>query len=363
MASKKPVIDEAARRKAIDEIVHGTFLTEGTMVAFPTCFPGVTTAIPADESLFTALTLGPDALVYGCTSGKLSHLAVGMFHGLTGIIYDLGTVDGMTEGVAVGCNEEQVIAAFNGPAGGCLVHRKVQGLPFDLLQEWGFGKPALEVLPEVAGGERIIDGVMLDKDTFMVATDKHLAAINMATFTSSIVATLPQATRLARTTDGQVLGVAGQRMWSYSASRGYQADAFGLPSGNWDGLLWQRTQDLSSGVLYLADADGKLYTFDTAQGLSACLATIPLTPVGAMAATFDGRLFGSCGEGIANLFCYEPADKSMFNLGVAASVIERRRYGYTFGAAIVGRDGEIVFGENDNLGHIWLYFPRLKKHG
>ena len=24
----------------IDEIVHGTFMKEGTMVAFPTCFPG-----------------------------------------------------------------------------------------------------------------------------------------------------------------------------------------------------------------------------------------------------------------------------------------------------------------------------------
>ena len=24
----------------IDEIVHGTFMKEGTMAAFPTCFPG-----------------------------------------------------------------------------------------------------------------------------------------------------------------------------------------------------------------------------------------------------------------------------------------------------------------------------------
>lgn len=359
--AKTHVIDEAARRKAVDEIVHGTFLMEGTMVAFPTCFPGVTTAIPADESLFTALTLGPDALVYGCTSGKLSHLAVGMFHGLTGIIYDLGTVAGMTEGVAVGCNEEQVIAAFNGTGGGCLVRRKVQGLPFDLLQEWGFGKPPLEVLPTVAGGERIVDGVMLDNDTFIVATAKHLAAVSVATGQSTVIAELAQPTRLARSMDGRVLGVAGHALWSYNRAQGFQTAAVKLPAGNWDGCKWQRTQDSASGTLYLADADGNLYTLNE-QGLSACLANIPLTPVGAMAATFDGRLFGACGEGIANLFCYDPADKSMRNLGVAASVIERRRYGYTFGAAIVGRDGEIVFGENDNLGHVWLYFPRLKKN-
>ena len=30
----------------IDEIVHGTFMKEGTMVAFPTCFPGASIPIP-----------------------------------------------------------------------------------------------------------------------------------------------------------------------------------------------------------------------------------------------------------------------------------------------------------------------------
>jgi hypothetical protein len=53
----------------------------------------------------------------------------------------------------------------------------------------------------------------------------------------------------------------------------------------------------------------------------------------------------------------------MANLGVAASVIERRRYGYEFSAAVVGRDGEIVFGEDDFGGHVWLYFPRIRAGG
>jgi hypothetical protein len=41
------------------------------------------------------------------------------------------------------------------------------------------------------------------------------------------------------------------------------------------------------------------------------------------------------------------------------SVIQQRRYGYCFGDAVTGRDGEIIFGENDNLGHLWLYFPKI----
>jgi hypothetical protein len=82
--------------------------------------------------------------------------------------------------------------------------------------------------------------------------------------------------------------------------------------------------------------------------------------VGPMAVTFDGRVFGFCGDEMAKLFCFDPASGKTENLGVAASVIEHRRYGYVFGDAITGRDGEIVFGENDNGGHLWLYFPRIR---
>jgi hypothetical protein len=43
----------------------------------------------------------------------------------------------------------------------------------------------------------------------------------------------------------------------------------------------------------------------------------------------------------------------------AVSVIERRRYGFLFSDAAIGRDGEIYFAEDDNLGHFWLYFPKI----
>ena len=62
--------DSAEARALIDEIVHGTFVKEGTMVAFPTCFPGASTPIPADESHITALDITPDGIIYGGTSGR-----------------------------------------------------------------------------------------------------------------------------------------------------------------------------------------------------------------------------------------------------------------------------------------------------
>ncbi|MHB1355611.1 MAG: hypothetical protein ACYCZF_06510 [Anaerolineae bacterium] len=362
MMSNKPVIDEETQRKAIDEIVHGTFLMEGTMVAFPLCFPGVTVPLPPDESHITALTLGPDALVYGCTGGHQAHLIVGMFHGLTGMVYDLGSPVDATEGVAVGCTNKQVIAAFNGPNGGSLVRREVHGLPFDLIQEWGFSRPPLDELGGIAEGERIIDGIMLDNDTFIVSGEQHLAMVNVSSGVVTTIGELPQPTCLARTDDGCIVGIDGNTLWCYSAAGGFIPQAIILPAGAWHGLSLRWAHDAGNSLLYLADDDGQLYRYNTATGFSACLGQIPQTPVGPMAVTYDGRLFGACGSELANLFCYDPAVSSMRSLGVAASVIERRRYGYAFGAAIVGRDGEIVFGEDDNLGHMWLYFPRIMKH-
>ncbi len=48
------------------------------------------------------------------------------------------------------------------------------------------------------------------------------------------------------------------------------------------------------------------------------------------------------------------------DLGLVASVIGVRRYGWQFDDAVVARDGQVVFAEDDNLGHLWLYFPRIE---
>lgn len=44
----------------------------------------------------------------------------------------------------------------------------------------------------------------------------------------------------------------------------------------------------------------------------------------------------------------------------ASGVRVKHRCGYVFGDAVTGRDGEIVLGEDDDGGHLWLYFPRIQ---
>jgi hypothetical protein len=150
----------------------------------------------------------------------------------------------------------------------------------------------------------------------------------------------------------------GTRLWHFDPASGkIRRSAVDLPNGDWSGpLRWARGADADQ--LITADSSGQIFSFNANKGFRS-LGKAHLAPVGPMAMTPDGRLFGFCGEEMANLFCCDTMSGRVSNLGVAASIFEKRRYGYQFAAAIVGRDGEIIFGEDDNDGHLWLYFPRI----
>jgi hypothetical protein len=301
-------------------------------------------------------------MVYGGTSGRAAHLFVGIFHGVTGIVFDRGTVAGADHCAAVCCGQTKFIACVNGSGGGRVISAPLEGLPFDLIQEWGFGRPALQDLGPV-NGERIVHAIADDTKTSLVGiTTGSLFTVDIEAGTIAVVGGVPGSGRIAAGSKGGVFGQDGPTdLWRYdSAARTLARRAVRLPAGTWDQspLTWAR--DRQNGLLYTADADGRLFSLDEARGFSPVLGRTMLAPVGPMAVTHDGRVFGFCGSEMAKMFCYNPATRTVTNLGVAVSVLERRRYGYSFGDAVTGRDGQIVFGEDDDLGHVWLYFPRVQ---
>ena len=104
--------------KAYKDALAHQFVREGTMVAFPTCLPGMTTPITHDESRITALDINADGHIYGGTSGRQAHLFGAAFHGLTGIVLDAGIVAGAKSTAAVCCSPSGGAIAFvNGCAG------------------------------------------------------------------------------------------------------------------------------------------------------------------------------------------------------------------------------------------------------
>ena len=346
----------------IDEIVHGTFTKEGTMAAFPTCFPGASIPIPADESHITALDVSGDDMIYGGTSGRATHLFVGIFSGVTGVVFDRGTVEGANHCAAVCCGKSRFVACVNGPDGGRVVAGGLEALPYDLIQEWGFGRSSFQKLGKV-NGEPIVHAVVDASGKVLVGTTSgHLFTSDMDAGDIKVVGEVPGYGRLALGSKGGIFGQDGSaHLWRYDVATGkLQRKAVALPEGAWDNVPLTWAKDHRSGLLYTADADGNVFSLDEELGFSGPLARTLLAPVGPMAVTHDGRVFGFCGPEMAKMFCYNPRTREATNLGVAVSVLEQRRYGYVFGDAVTGRDGQIIFGEDDDLGHLWLYFPRIQ---
>lgn len=345
-----------------DSIVHGAYTTEGTMVAFPLCFPSMTIPIAADESRVTALALARDGVIYGGTSGRCAHVFFAMFHGATGLVFDMGRVEGADHCAAVCCGAESVVACMNGAEEGRVVRRGLQGMPFDLLQEWRFSRPPLDELGPAVPGERIVHAVDDGSgDGALLVTERHLVALAIGAGEFRVLGEVPGIGRIARARDGVVVGIdTDGALWRCRPGDGQiERNAVPLPEGDWHTAPIQWARDPVDSTVYTADAAGRLFAYRDDTDFTSCLGRTPHAPVGPMAVAFDGRLFGACGDGIAKTFSYDPATREVRTLGVAVSVLERRRYGYAFGDAITGRDGQIIFGEDDDLGHLWMYFPRI----
>ena len=331
------------------------------MAAFPTCFPGATTPIQADESHITALDITPEGIVYGGTSGRATHLFVAMFHGVTGMVFDRGTVEDAVQCAAVCCGKEGFAACVNGSQGGHIITSSLQPLPFDLIQEWGFSRAPLKDLGKV-DGDRIVHAVTDDSKSSLIGiTTRHLFTLGFGESQVNLVAEVPAQGRIVLGSKGGIFGKDGpSHLWRYDPhSRQLQRQAVKLPKGDWDKAPFSWARDSRNGLAFVFDSNGDLFSFDEEKGFAGPLARTMLTPVGPAAVTSDGRLFGFCGAEMAKMFCFHPGTRQLTNLGVAVSVLERRRYGYMFGDAATGRDGQIFLGEDDDLGHLWIYFPRI----
>ncbi len=365
MQSKLRFDPNSPEIKAYLEALSHQFVREGTMVAFPMCLPGMTTPIPHDESRVTALDINAAGQVYGGTSGRQAHLFGAAYHGLTGIVLDAGTPSGATSTAAICCGNVEktgAIAFVNGTSGGRAVRVPHLELAEDWIQEWGLEPQALTDLGECVPGEAVVHAVaLMDGKTIVGVTTRHLFTMDIESGKIGVVGEAPGRGRIVAAR-GSVFGQDdGAKLWRWDVDSGeISRAAIALPDGEWNGgMRW--ASDWQRGILFTADDAGRIYAFD-GKGFRA-LGKAHLAPMGPMVVTPDGRIFGFCGDEMANMFVCDMTAGGPMNLGVAASVIEQRRYGYQFGDAVTGLDGELVFGEDDNSGHLWIYFPKIREAG
>jgi len=347
--------------KAYEKELGHQFVREGTMVAFPMCLPGMTTPIIHDECHISALDIDSEAQVYGGTSGRQAHLFAARFHDLTGVVLDVGVVPDATSSVAVCCGKSRTVAFVNGARGGRAIVIPPIDLAQDWIQEWGLDPSVLRDLGECVPREPMVHAICdPSRSTVIGVTIGHLFTMDGDSGKLTVIGEVPGRGHLAMSKSGVFGQDEGARLWHFDLASGkIRRAAVDLPQGEWTApLRWARGAE--PGELATADVSGRLFSFNETKGFR-LLGRAHLAPVGPMAMIPDGRLFGFCGAEMANLFCCDTISGGVSNLGVAASVLEKRRYGYQFGDAVTGPDGEIVFGEDDNDGHLWLYFPRIKR--
>ena len=276
-----------------------------------------------------------------------------------------GVAEGSDQTAAVCCGKHGLFAAANGPAGSRAVVRKLQNTPFSLIQEWSIERFPYTYLDWSLGAERVVNATSTaDRARVIGAAGRTVFRYEFGSDAVEIIGEVGGAVsgRLAALPDGSVIGRGGgDSLWRWDArTRKLARDAGRLPRADWDcEILW--ASDPDGGLLYTADAGGTLYTYRGQGAFSTPLCRVPYAPVTSLAVTFDGHVFGSAGTDMQRVFCFDPATGAVTDIGVGVSTLQQRRYCYQYGAAVTGRDGQIIFGEKDDLGHLWLYFTRIKK--
>lgn len=343
------------------ETREGSFVREGTFVAFPLCFPGVTIPIPREASRIVTLTTDHTGMVYGATTGQSEHVFFACFQANSGIVLDLKWPDPAARCPAIACGPQEVIFACNPPKGGSrLLRRKLQEPPGDLLHEWSFRNHPFEEAAGCLFDDPVLDLVQTrDRQHAVVATRQGCGLYD---FTEQLLVDwqpVPVAGRLGAIGDS-VFGFDDKGfLWRYTVPSRQLERTRQRPDGAFaaDGAFW--AADGPGHWACLVGSDGRLFQLQES-GILEEQGQLPLLPVTAATVTPDGRLFAFAGEGIAHFFVHDLQDGSIRNHGAAVSVLERRRYGYAFASATTGINGELIFGEADDAGHLWLYFPSLR---
>jgi len=375
---KNPEFDlKSSHLQNTEKYHHRGFVQEGTMVAMPLAFPGITTPIPADECAIVSLAMDSTRMVFGGTAGRAAHLFAAMTRGVTGVVHDLGVIPGAWACTSVmPARDRTIYLAASGADGGKIYRHPPVPWPYDCLQEWGFSRPGYTELAHPFADEGIAAAVLDDsRRTIYGVSDRTGTLFGFALDTSEVrrFGKVDAVHRFSRTIirdlRGSIYGTAcNGSLWRFSPDEGALVDletwipcAAGREIHNRAEAL---ALDPVTGVIYgSGSSDGFLFAFDPASGRLRSLGKPGVSPtIRCLTVGNDGRLFGICGgdDDIGHLFSYDPEDHALRDLGVPLSLFGVRAYGYVYGAAITGPDGEMFFGQAERMGHLWLYFPAIK---
>jgi hypothetical protein len=351
----------------------GEFVREGTMLALPLCFPGQSSPPPAGETAARSMCVGTNGTLYIGTHGERAHVLAAVLRQDAGIVVDRGVVPDAT-GISCLCvRDEWLFILASGPGGGVLLRTKAFAGSF-YIQEWGIMKSPLEEVAAFSfnvepGAVASADGACLygviGGSGEIVCIDTESAKVE-ARWDAKGEGRYGSA--LCLDCEGNLWGTAGKAaIWTVDTRTGgleRLPRAVPCAAGR-----EQHTQvsawavDPVTGILYGGTLpDGFLFSLDPATRRIRSLGKpVRQGVITCMTVGNDGRLFGIAGDAddICHLFAHDPRHGTLEDLGIPVSTLTLREYGYHFGCALTGRDGEIYLGQDERVNHLWVYYPRV----
>jgi hypothetical protein len=339
--------------------VNGDFVNEGTFLALPPCFPGVSLPPPTDETRAHRLchsASGRDIFV--ATRGPVPRLLQFRPKGTFGYAVDLGTPPGATEITALlshAMPDGEMLHVACTCAEGAAIYRSRTACLGHGIQEWHVDlRPFRQVLAlpvasidgMVESGIRIFawgggTGFFLSRNSAELLLEKIVPIGEV-----HAVLKIDGANHLL-TNEWELMPILWDRMETGPAQR------LSIPAST-----AQVLRAFPGGFVF-ADEEGRV--FEWSDGVFSERGRIPLAPVHALCRLRDGRIFASAGPEIAHWYVIGRERGWARDLGVPVSTLTTRRYGLQFSDLLVGADGEILAAEDDRNGHLWIYFPPLNQ--
>ena len=340
-------------------------MTEGHFAAFPLGMEHESLPIRPEESHITTLGLTRDGqCVFGATGGAACHCFVSCRKGSIGGVIDLGEIEGARRVAALAEGtpdtgrrypRSALLAICEMQDGAPAVFRIRYRIPENTIQEPGFSNGLIKQTCELPDGGAIASGVQLG-NTLVCAGESKLFLVSATDGTCNRAETIDgpgPASPILAVSQREAAWIATDGTFCRTSKTG-RTTRHGCPRE----LPKITACTRRGGEILCASENGEILGWDIDSGCCAVRAVLDLLPVQCMAALADGRVYGTCGDGICHFFRMD-SDDTLQPLGSMASVIHSIRHGQEFSCALTTPEGVVYLGEHDRGGHLWAFFPPI----
>jgi hypothetical protein len=277
-----------------------------------------------------------------------------------GYVIDIGPVEGMNQAEGMYFWSETIFGVFNSDQGSEILRFKRLIRPYSGIQEWGFRKPEFEILWS-ADDDKVLSSVFLkEAGQLLFLTGKKLVKLEFDQ-EGNVETSQTETTNLLRLFNNK-----SEEVFAMDADgKIYQLDTTDLTLSNlnlsvpdFDGV--SAVLPVGGKDVILGDGQGRAFRFNSDNKSLNFVFQTPVSLIKSFAGLLDKIVYIFYGDGIGRYGRFNLETGEFADLGCVVSVLETKRYAYTFACSVSGKDGEIYWGENDRNGHLWVYYPSFK---